>query len=183
MKALRIEIPEESLKEILKEVIEDLIKNNPELIKEILEEVIEDIAIGKAINEGLKSENVDKEEIMKLLNAWFSKGFFTSIYKILDFQISNFFEQVVLELFNIFPNLLNMLIFKGFTNNILLQVFNWKIDIVQKSLCDNLQYGFFASEIFIQLSGSPSSPSLDFWLMTYKSLKFQRLASLFEPNP
>jgi len=69
MKALRIEISEESLKEILKEVIEDLIKNNPELIKEILEEVIEDIAIGNAINEGLKSENVDKEEIMKLLNA------------------------------------------------------------------------------------------------------------------
>jgi len=86
MKALRIEISEESLKEILKEVIEDLIKNNPELIKEILEEVIEDIAIGNAINEGLKSENVDKEEIMKLLNAWLSIIELPWIWSLLIFQ-------------------------------------------------------------------------------------------------
>lgn len=69
MKSLRIEIPEEDLKEILKDVMEELIRKNPELIKEVLEEVIEDIAMGKAIEEGLKTENVSKDEIMELLKS------------------------------------------------------------------------------------------------------------------
>ena len=69
MKSLRVEIPEEDLRKILKDVIEELIKEHPKLIKEILEEAIEDIAMGKAIEEGLKTESVSKDEITELLKS------------------------------------------------------------------------------------------------------------------
>ncbi len=49
--------------------MEELIRKNPDLIKKILEEVIEDIAMERAIEEGLKTKDVSKEEIMEILNS------------------------------------------------------------------------------------------------------------------
>ena len=61
-------IPESDLKELIKTALEELIKEKPEMFKEILEELLEDYALGKAIEEGLRTENVSGEEVLKTLN-------------------------------------------------------------------------------------------------------------------
>ena len=61
-------IPESDLKELIKTALERLIKEKPEMFKEILEDLLEGYALGKAIGEGLKTDNVSEEEVFKVLN-------------------------------------------------------------------------------------------------------------------
>ena len=48
---------------------EDFIKEKPEMFKEILEDLLEDYALEKAIEEGLKTDNVSEEEVLKVLES------------------------------------------------------------------------------------------------------------------
>jgi len=53
---------------LVKVTLEELIKEKPELFKELIAETIEEIALGKAIEEGLKSPEVSEEEVLRVLN-------------------------------------------------------------------------------------------------------------------
>ncbi|MDJ0844188.1 hypothetical protein [Crocosphaera sp.] len=63
-----ISIDKNQLKETLKLAMYELFQENREEFTEILSEIIEDIALTKAIEEGEKTELVDREMIFKLLN-------------------------------------------------------------------------------------------------------------------
>jgi hypothetical protein len=56
------------LKETLKTAILEIIRENPNEFQELLTEVIEDIAMTQAIEEGEKTELVDRDSIFNLLN-------------------------------------------------------------------------------------------------------------------
>ena len=47
----------------------EAIEENKELFYNVIAEVMEDIAFGKAIEEGLESESVSEEEIMRVLHS------------------------------------------------------------------------------------------------------------------
>jgi len=57
------------LKEVLKEAIIELIYEKREELMEIFWEALEDYSLGKAIEEGLSTKNVSKEEILKVLES------------------------------------------------------------------------------------------------------------------
>ncbi|MEA5511689.1 hypothetical protein VB715_18095 [Crocosphaera sp. UHCC 0190] len=56
------------LKETLKTAILEIIQENPDEFQKLLTEVIEDIAMTQAIEEGEKTELVDRDSIFNLLN-------------------------------------------------------------------------------------------------------------------
>ena len=56
------------LKETLKTAILEIIRENPDEFQELLTEIIEDIAMTQAIEEGEKTELVDRDSIFNLLN-------------------------------------------------------------------------------------------------------------------
>jgi Fe2+ transport system protein B len=62
-----ISITVEQLKQTLKEAIVEIITENKEEFSDLIAEIIEDIALSKAIEEGEKTDLVDKESILKIL--------------------------------------------------------------------------------------------------------------------
>jgi len=66
---MEIVLNDSKFKAILKEVVVELLQEkSPELI-ELISEALEDYAIGKAIQDGLKTETVSQEEVLKVLSA------------------------------------------------------------------------------------------------------------------
>ena len=53
----------------MKPSLEEPLKEKPEMFKEILEDLLEDYALGKAIEEGLKTDNVSEKEVLKVLEG------------------------------------------------------------------------------------------------------------------
>lgn len=62
-----ISIQINQLKQTLKEAILELITENKEEFSDLITEIVEDIALSKAIEEGEKTELVDKESIFAIL--------------------------------------------------------------------------------------------------------------------
>jgi hypothetical protein len=61
---MQVEIKDEQL---IKKAIVELLKEKNEYLLRLIKDTIEDYALGEAINEGLKYENVSKEEVFKEL--------------------------------------------------------------------------------------------------------------------
>ena len=65
---MHILIKDEQIKEMLKEVIVELLKERNHEFAKLLIEAIEDYLLGKAIEEGLSTNDVSKEEVFRILN-------------------------------------------------------------------------------------------------------------------
>ena len=60
---------EERLKELLKSALAEALEDNRDLVRDIVEEAIEDIALARAIEQGLGSEPVAREEVFAILEG------------------------------------------------------------------------------------------------------------------
>jgi hypothetical protein len=60
---------EERLKELLKSALAEALKDNRELMRDIVEEAIEDIALARAIEQGLGSQSVPREDVFAILEG------------------------------------------------------------------------------------------------------------------
>ncbi len=58
---------EEKLKDLLKSALVEALKENRDLVQDIVEEAIEDIALARAIEQGLGSEPVSRDEVFAIL--------------------------------------------------------------------------------------------------------------------
>jgi hypothetical protein len=62
-------IDEAKLKDMLKTAVVDALYEHRELFKEIVEEAMEEIALTPAIDEGLRSEVLPREEVLAILDG------------------------------------------------------------------------------------------------------------------
>jgi hypothetical protein len=62
-------IDEATLKELFKTAMVEVLNEHRDLVKDIVEEAMEDIALTRAIDEGLRSESVSREEVMAILEG------------------------------------------------------------------------------------------------------------------
>ncbi|HEV2762105.1 MAG TPA: hypothetical protein VGV38_03845 [Pyrinomonadaceae bacterium] len=62
-------IDEERLKELMKSAFIEALREQRELLREIVDEALEDIALGRAIEEGLGSGVVSREEVFAILEG------------------------------------------------------------------------------------------------------------------
>lgn len=60
-------IDEAKLKDLLKVAVVEALHEHRDLVKDIVEEALEDIALTRAIDEGLRSESVPREEVLAIL--------------------------------------------------------------------------------------------------------------------
>ena len=60
---------EERLKELLKSALAEALEEHRDLVREIVEEAVEDIALARAIEQGLGSEPVPREEVFAILEG------------------------------------------------------------------------------------------------------------------
>ncbi len=62
-----ITIDDQTLRNMLKEALIEVLKEQPALFGDMFAEVIEDVGLSAAIEEGLKTELVDKDKVLKSL--------------------------------------------------------------------------------------------------------------------
>jgi hypothetical protein len=62
-------IDEEKLKEILKSAFVEALEEQRELVRDIVEEALEDIALARAIEQGLGSKSVSRDEVFAILEG------------------------------------------------------------------------------------------------------------------
>lgn len=62
-------VSETELNEIVRAAVIETLAEQRALLREIIEEVIEDIAMSRAIDEGMKSPIVSREEVLAALDA------------------------------------------------------------------------------------------------------------------
>ncbi len=60
---------ETALKDMMKQVLVEVIQEQPDLIYDLVSEVLEDIALRRAIDEGMGSGLVSREEVFRLLEG------------------------------------------------------------------------------------------------------------------
>lgn len=60
-------IDEEKLKDLLKSALVEALEENRDLVRDIVEEAMEDIALAHAIEQGLSSEPVPRDEVFAIL--------------------------------------------------------------------------------------------------------------------
>jgi len=60
-------IDEKELKDLVKAAVAEALVEQRTLVKEIVEEAIEEIALARAIDEGLETEPVTREEVFHIL--------------------------------------------------------------------------------------------------------------------
>lgn len=60
---------EEKLKDLLKAAVVEALKENRGLVQEIVEEAVEDIALARAIEQGLGSTTVSRDEVFTILEG------------------------------------------------------------------------------------------------------------------
>ena len=62
-------VDQEQLKSLIKEALGEIIDERREMLRELFEEVLEEIALARAIEEGLLSDAVSREEVFALLGT------------------------------------------------------------------------------------------------------------------
>ena len=62
-------IEPDELKRLLKSAIAEALEDRRDWVRDIVEEALEDIALQRAIDEGLESPKVSREEVFAYLNA------------------------------------------------------------------------------------------------------------------
>ena len=62
-------IDEERLKELLKAALAEALEAHRDLVRDIVEEAIEDIALARAIEQGLDSQPVSREDVFAILEG------------------------------------------------------------------------------------------------------------------
>jgi hypothetical protein len=60
---------EEKLKDILKAALVEVLEERRDLVQDIVEEAIEDFALARAIEQGLASESVSRDEVFAVLKG------------------------------------------------------------------------------------------------------------------
>lgn len=60
-------IDEAKLKDLLKSAVAEVLEERREFIKEIIEEAMEDVALARAIEEGVSTDAVSREEVFSIL--------------------------------------------------------------------------------------------------------------------
>ncbi len=60
---------EEKLKDLLKIALVEALEENRDLVQDIVEEAMEDIALARAIEQGLGSESVSRDEVFTILEG------------------------------------------------------------------------------------------------------------------
>jgi hypothetical protein len=60
---------EEKLKELLKSALVEALEEHRDLVQEIVEEAIEDFALARAIEHGLGSPSVSRDEVFTILEG------------------------------------------------------------------------------------------------------------------
>lgn len=60
---------EEKLKDLLKSALVEALKENRGLVQDIVEEALEDIALSRAIEQGLGSEPISRDEVFTMLEG------------------------------------------------------------------------------------------------------------------
>ncbi len=64
-----ITIEEGQLKDLIKTALIDVLETRRDLVREIFEEAMEDVAFVKAVEAGMKSETVSREEVFAILDG------------------------------------------------------------------------------------------------------------------
>jgi hypothetical protein len=62
-------IDEAKLKDMLKAAVVEALHEHRDLVKDIVEEALEEIALNRAIDEGLNSGSVPREEVIAILEG------------------------------------------------------------------------------------------------------------------
>jgi hypothetical protein len=62
-------IDEARLKDLLKAAVVEALREHRDLVKDIVEEAMEEIALTRAIDEGLRSEAVPRDEVLAILEG------------------------------------------------------------------------------------------------------------------
>lgn len=62
-------IDEAKLKQLLKSAIVEVFEERRDLVKEIVEEAIEEIAFARAIDDGLRTQDVTREKVFEILES------------------------------------------------------------------------------------------------------------------
>ncbi len=60
---------EEKLKDLLKSALVEVLVENRDLVQDIVEEAMEDIALARAIEQGLGSEPVSRDQVFTILEG------------------------------------------------------------------------------------------------------------------
>jgi len=58
---------EEKLKDLLKSALVEALKEQRDLVQDIVEEALEDIALARAIEQGLDSKSISRDEVFAIL--------------------------------------------------------------------------------------------------------------------
>lgn len=64
-----ITIEEGQLKDLIKTALIDVLETRRDLVREIFEEAMEDVALSRAIEQGMKSETVSRDEVYAILDG------------------------------------------------------------------------------------------------------------------
>ena len=62
-------IDEAKLKDLLKSAIAEVLEERREFVKEIIEEAMEDVALAQAIDEGVGTDAVSRQEVFTILES------------------------------------------------------------------------------------------------------------------
>lgn len=69
MKSITLTMEDQQLKDMLKQAMLELMEERQELFQQILTEILEETNMVSAIQEGLKSEDVSRDEIFQILEV------------------------------------------------------------------------------------------------------------------
>jgi len=62
-------IDEAKLKDLLKSAIAEVMEERREFVKEIIEEAMEDVALARAIDEGVGTDAISRQEVFTILES------------------------------------------------------------------------------------------------------------------
>jgi hypothetical protein len=62
-------IDEAKLKDLLKSAVAEVLEERREFVEEIIEEAMEDVALARAIDEGVRTDAVSRQEVFTILEA------------------------------------------------------------------------------------------------------------------
>ena len=60
---------EEKLKELLKSALVEVLEEHRDLVLDIVEEAMEDFALARAIEQGLESQSVSRDEVFAIIES------------------------------------------------------------------------------------------------------------------
>ena len=64
-----VTIEESALKDLIKTALIDVLETRRDLMQEIVEEAMEDLAFSRAIDEGMKTKKVSRDEVFAILEG------------------------------------------------------------------------------------------------------------------